>query len=409
MEEIDHADAKTCRDQATTFCVAKLATPGQGLQKARDKFVEKAVLACTPAGQTAVCSTNPGGLYLDNLPFCCSTSPDLQSLFVCVRGLLDGMVDQDAGLAMPRAGRLLDNIGLGWVSGALLRPFSTTVTLTQSSGNLNSPGIINVPATQSLEFNATALPCGSNSGNGTLEVRVGSQGTGCGDLVADQTVTMKEDGYALYPLYVGPFDQNMLYCITWKDPGGGGCTSGPGSSVFGQIVVSGGSMPPTTPASRTTVLACQNKFRSQGKAIASFVANKLHACGDKVAKCELANEIDGSGTCTPSYTTPCSTIDTSIDNKLVSSAGKITAVPGTCSSIAFTQLQSFVGGLGFKIGSCGSLTDLNSLAQCVLGQPNMSTGVKCFVEYASHYRDPRLKQSLIAAGLNPSVDFPCIP
>jgi hypothetical protein len=124
-----------------------------------------------------------------------------------------------------------------------------------------------------------------------------------------------------------------------------------------------------------------------------------------VAKCELANEIDGAGTCTPSYTTPCSTIDSAIDNKLNTGQSKITQPLTPCTLLTFQQLRSFVGGLGFRnpFAGCASAPDLNALANCAL------TDVRCFVEMSSGTRDPRLNQWLTTAGLNPTADFPCVP
>jgi hypothetical protein len=412
MEELDHANAKSCRDTATASCIAKLNTPGQGLLKAQQKFVEQVTAACTAMGITNVCSTGSGGLHLANLPFCGSDpsgcgGSDLQSLMSCLRNLIDSFVDQEVGTVAPRAGILLDNIGLGAQFGALPRPASQTVSLSQDgSGHLNSVGTIAISASDRLAIDASALPCGSNSNNGKVEIRVGQTGTSCNDLVAEQTVTLQES--YLTPGYVGPFDVDMKYCITWKDPGGGGCTSGSGSSVFGTIDVTPDGTPPATPATRATVVGCHKKFQGQGKTVAAFVANKLHACGDKVAKCELANEIDGSGTCTPSYTTPCSTIVSVVDNKLTNSTGKIVAPTSKCTLVPFVQLKSFVGGLGFKLGSCGSSIDLTSLSSCALGQAGMDLGVDCFEQNTSGRRDPRLKQSLMAAGINPA-DFSCVP
>ncbi len=412
IEELDHADAKTCRDAAIASCITKLNTPGKGLQKAKQTFVDQVTAACAGMGIANVCSLAPGGLQLANLPFCGTDSSgcggsDLQSLVSCLRNLIDSFVDQEVGLVAPRAGILLDNIGLGAFFGALPRPTSQTINLTQDgSGNLNNPGTIFLAASDRLGFNAAALACGTNANNGKVEIRVGQTGTSCNDLVADQTVTLQES--YLEPGYVGPFDMDMKYCITWKDPGGGGCTGGQGSSVFGTIDVSPDSTPPATPATRLTMFSCHKKIQGQGKTVAGFVANKLHACGDKVAKCELANEIDGSGTCTPSYATPCSTLVSVVDNKLSTSAGKITAPTSKCVLVPFAQLKSFVGGLGFKSGSCGSSVDLNSLSTCVLGAPSMDLGVDCFVQNTSGRRDPRLKQSLMTAGVN-TADFSCVP
>ncbi len=409
LEEIHQLDVKSCRDKATAFCVAKLITPGQGLMKARDKFVSDVMTACTPLGITQMCSSAPGGLYFNNHGGCGSFNPsgcggsNLQDLVTCLRDVIDNNVEMELSRVAPRAGILLDNAQpVGIFFSSLQRPSSTTVVLTPASpGVLANPGTISLPNTNRLAIDATALACGSNSSNGKVEVRVGT-GTNCNDLVAVQTVTVQESYFP--PVYLGPFEQDLQYCITWKDPGGGGCTTGQGSSVFGSIdVTPDGSPPPPLPAS--VVLACNKKFQGSGKGLATLGANKLHACGDKVAKCELANEIDGAGTCTPSYATPCSTIDAAIDNKLNSGQIKITQPLTPCTLLTFQQLRSFVGGLGFSnpFAGCASAPDLNTLAYCAL------TDVRCFEEMTSGSRDPRLKQSFITAGLNPAADFPCVP
>ncbi|GBD25015.1 hypothetical protein HRbin30_00329 [bacterium HR30] len=409
LEEIHQQDVKSCRDTATAFCVAKLITPGQGLMKARDKFVNDVVAACTPLGIAQMCSSGPGGLNFNNHGACGSANPsgcggtNLQDLATCLRGVIDFEVELEVSRVAPRAGVLLDNTqSVGIYFSALQRPSSTTVVLSPASpGVLNNPGTINLPSTDRLAIDATALACGSNSSNGKVEVRVGT-GTSCNDLIPVQTVVSQESYFP--PVYLGPFEQDLQYCITWKDPGSGGCTTGQGSSAFGTIdVTPDGSSPPPLPAS--TVLACHKRFQGSGKGLAALAANKLHACGDKVAKCELANEIDGAGTCTPSYTTPCSTIDSAIDNKLNTGQSKITQPLTPCTLLTFQQLRSFVGGLGFRnpFAGCASAPDLNALANCAL------TDVRCFVEMSSGTRDPRLKQWLTTAGLNPTADFPCVP
>lgn len=409
LEEIHQQDVKSCRDSATTFCVAKLITPGQGLMKAQDKFVNDVVAACTPMGIANMCSSGPGGLNFNNAGACGSMNPngcggsDLQNLVTCLRNMIDTFVEVEVSRVVPRAGTLFDNThALGMYFSSLQRPDSTTVTLTPASpGVLASPGTISLQADRRLHFDATALACGSNPNNGKVEVRVGT-GTSCNDLVVKQSLVLTEQ--YLEARYLGPFDEDLQYCITWKDPGGGGCTTGQGSSVFGTIDVTPDSTPPS-PQPASTVLACNRRFQGSGKGLATLATNKLHSCGDKVAKCELANEIDGAGACTPSYSTPCSTVDAAIDNKVNTGQGKIIQASTPCTLIDFQQLRSFIGGLGFKNGyaGCAWAPDLNTLANCAL------TDVRCFVESASGTRDPRLKQWLIAAGLNPTMDFPCVP
>ncbi|MCX8071271.1 MAG: hypothetical protein N3C12_02300 [Candidatus Binatia bacterium] len=410
LEELQQQDVKTCRDTAIASCTAKLITVGKGLKKAQDKFVTDVVTACTPMGITAMCSNPPGGLNFGSSGACGTWNPNgcggtnLQDLVVCIRGVIENVVDTDIVRVAPRVGTLFDNAQpLGTFFGALPRPSHTTVTLTQASpGVLANPGTITLPLQNRLHFDASALACGSNPNNGKVDIRVGT-GTSCNDLIASQTLTLNEQYLDFSAL--GPFDQDLQYCITWKDPGGGGCTTGQGSSVFGNIDVTPDGTPPPTVQPVSKVLACSKRITGAGKALAVFAPNKLDACGGKVAKCELANEIDGAGTCTPSYSTPCSTIDAAIDNKVATGVTKITTPLTPCTLLDFNQVRSFVGGLGFSnaFGGCHFASDLNTLAYCAL--PDL----RCLAEIASGTRDPRLKEWLIKAGINPTADFPCVP
>lgn len=185
QEEIDKIHVKTCVDSATASCTASLNTPGNGLLLAQQKFINKVSLGCTAMGVTNLCSTGSGGLWFGNDPVCGASNPntcgamaDLPTLLVCLRGEIEEEVDRNVSRVAPRAGILLDNVGLGSLFPNVVRPSTTTVTVTATSngsGVLNNPGTISLPAGNSLTFigDGTSLPCGSNNNNGKLTISVG--------------------------------------------------------------------------------------------------------------------------------------------------------------------------------------------------------------------------------------------
>lgn len=423
QEEIDKINVKTCVDSAKASCIAKLNTAGQGLPLAQQKFIDKGSLGCTAMGVTNVCSTGAGGLWFGNDLVCgtsnantCGAMADLPTLLACVRGQIETEVDRNVSRVAPRAGMLLDNVGLGSLFPNLVRPPTTTVMITATSngsGVLNNPGggTISLSAGNSLTLvgDNVSLPCGSNNNNGKLTISLGS-GTSCTDLVPIKTLEITEPYGPAQAVVVGPFNDDVNYCINLKDGGSGGCAPGSGNRVFGTVDVDVPTPQPTPPTSMTVMFACHRRLQGKLKSFSSYDANKLHACGDKVAKCELAKEIDGATACTQSYTTPCSTIATQIATKLAASKGAITSA-GKCPTIPFAHLRSFVGGLGFANSAtgCASAANLSDLVDCVLGTPNGMAGAKCSVEDKSFLRDPRLLDSLsVKAGLNTATGFACI-
>lgn len=228
-------------------------------------------------------------------------------------------------------------------------------------------------------------------------------------MVPIKTLQIAEPYGPSQAVVVGPFDDDLQYCINLKDGGAGGCAPAPGNSVFGTVDVDVPTPQPTPATSVNVVFACHNRLQGKLRSFSSFDANKLHSCGDKVAKCELAKEIDGASACTQSYAKPCSGIAAQIATKLAASKAAITSA-GKCPTIPFAHLRSFIGGLGFGSSTtgCGAATGLSDLVDCVLGTANSMAGAKCSVEDKSFIRDPRLLDSLgNKAMLNTATDFAC--
>src|SRR5262249_36731436 len=142
----------------------------------------------------------------------------------------------------------------------------------------------------------------------------------------------------------GPFDANQNICLHLKDPGGmgGGCDITQTSAVDYNP---GGATPPTT--SSALLLACETRFAAKVKAFAPFDANKMHACTEKVVKCELANEIDtvDPTSCLAGATTTCGKIPNAIDTKLTAfkDGFKTSGIPHKCSGlVTYGDLFPFV-------------------------------------------------------------------
>jgi hypothetical protein len=426
LEEIDHLNVKTCRDSATASCIAKLNTVSKGLLLAQQKFVEKITLGCAVMTADNVCSTAAGGLWFDNDAVCGSSNAaacgaavkDLPTIVSCIRGEIEPEVDENVGRVAPRAGMLLDNIGLGALFPDLPRPPTTTVTVTATaseSGVLNNPGggTIALPAGRSLTIigDETTLPCGTMTTNGSLTIKVGS-GTACANsMVVDQEVTIKEPYGASRAVLLGPYNDDRVYCITLKDKQGmSGCTMPQGYDVSGTVDVDVPTPQPTPATSSSVIRSCHSKLQGKVKTLSGFTASKLHGCGDKVAKCELAKEIDSPAACTASYAKPCNAMTSAIETKLTVVKVNVTTT-GKCPIIPFAHLLSFSGGLGFSNSNaaCSGAASLGPLADCIYGVADTSGGTKCSIERKSFIRDPRIVDSMMnKAGLTPATDFPCL-
>lgn len=160
-----------------------------------------------------------------------------------------------------------------------------------------------------------------------------------------------------------------------------------------------------TPAQGATtskaLLACQNRLAAKVKSFASFTANKIHGCTEKVVDCKLSSEIDAADdtSCLASATTACSGIAALVASKRAAAETKIAA---KCGLIPGTDLNQFVAGLGFSnvAAGCGGLSSASAIVDCVLD------GTKCSVEQQVFIRDPRAQDSLTTAGIASS--FPCV-
>jgi hypothetical protein len=415
--EVEGTNPATCLSTAITACTSKLGTlPTSSLSTAQTKFHDTTVTACLPFSFAAIMSNAAGGLWFGN-DATCSASADLPTLITCLRTEIDVKVDQVVGRVNPRAGLLLDNIGLGSNFPNLPRPPTSAVVISATapgSGTLVNPGTISVSNGTSVTFSgdSSTLPCGGGPGNnGKVTITVGA-GISCppaGNSTASQLVLHAPYGPSDTATF-GPFDVNVNYCIELKDGGGpGGCND----KTSGLIAYTpGGATPPSSASA--ALRACDTRFKTKVKAFAGFDATKLHGCAEKIVRCKLAFEIDAvdPSSCLASAGTACSGIPVKIDNSLALAKTKI---PLKCGLIPFSDLQPFVGGLGFSnvAAGCSGQADLTALMDCVLGKPTTAadmSGTKCSVEHKVFIRDPRAKDSLSDAHttLNPTTQFPCL-
>lgn len=177
--EIDGDAPDTCREAVTGACTARIgATPDSALSKVALRFDAKVGPVCQTAvfDYADVLSTGAGGLWFANLTPCAS-SIDLPSFLVCLRDQLDLRTDALTSSIKPRAGLLLDNVGLGGLFPHLVRPPFTDVVVVATaagSGTLVGPGPLTVPVGNALRITGDAtLACANGSGRLTITVGTG--------------------------------------------------------------------------------------------------------------------------------------------------------------------------------------------------------------------------------------------
>ena len=228
QDEIDGINPNSCRSRATDSCTRRVGSaPDSGLNTVATAFHDKAMLTCLPFGVGSMCSTGAGGLWFGNDPVCgasnsatCGGSADLATLIDCLRGEMEVQVDGTVGRMKPRAGLLLDNVGLGSGFPNLPRPPFVSVVVSATgvgSGVLVNPGTITINSSEALKFSgdATTLPCSGSGMNGRLTISVGT-GTACNDPNA-QVVVIKEPYGSANIAVFGPYTSNQNYCIELKD------------------------------------------------------------------------------------------------------------------------------------------------------------------------------------------------
>jgi hypothetical protein len=361
-------------------------------------------------------SAGSSGFWFSN-DATCGTSPDLATLLGCLRTKIEADVDAAVGRIKPRGALLLDNVGLGSSFPSLPRPSSTDVLISASvPGTLNNPGTISPPAGNAVKFtgDAVSLPCGGGHGSsGKLTITVGA-GIACPpNLTATpgQQFILQEPWGPSEAATFGPFAEDQNYCVEFQDQGGPSCHD----EVSGVIDYPPNPDPPPSSTS-AALLGCQTRIETKARMFAGFVATRLHGCAAKVLQCKLANEIDGADAtrCLASATKACSVVPTLINDRLTSGTRSEIKpkVVEKCGLVPFTDLKPFAESLGFSstAAGCGSATNLSDLVDCIFGVtgPSGTSGVKCLVERDVFIRDPRAADSLTAAGLSPSNDFPCL-
>jgi hypothetical protein len=218
--EVDGTNPNKCRSTASDACTTALAsTADSKLSKLDAIFHSKASLGCLAFDIGPMLSTAAGGLWFGN-DGTCGTSPDVPTLVDCVRDEVALLADQTASEAKPRAGLLLDDIGLGGNFPNLVRPPIDSIVISATgagSGVLVNPGAgtINLAAGAALRVSgdSATLPCGGGMGqNGKLTITVGSGATA-------QTQTLKEPYGPTRFATFGPYTTSgsIPYTIDLKD------------------------------------------------------------------------------------------------------------------------------------------------------------------------------------------------
>jgi hypothetical protein len=216
--EVDGTNPGKCRSTATDACTLALGSSTDSkLSKAASIFHSKASLGCVAFDIGPMLSTGAGGLWFGN-DGTCAGSPDVPTLVDCVRDEVALLSDQTLSEAKPRAGLLLDDIGLGADFPHLARPPIDSIVISATapgSGVLVSPGTINLAAGTALRVSgdSATLPCGGGMGqNGKLTITVGSGATA-------QTQTLKETYGPTRFATFGPYTTSgsIPYTIDLKD------------------------------------------------------------------------------------------------------------------------------------------------------------------------------------------------
>ena len=388
------------------------------LNKQRRRLTDSVAKGCGAmlqvSGFAAILSNGPGGLWYAN-DRVCGSAPDLPALVDCMRGRLDHEIDTIVGIAIPRGGVLLDDIGLGAQFPDLPRPPTMTRQIAAAGGALTPLDTIPIPKGQSITFtgDSSTLPCDPSTTDGTITIKVGT-GTCPNNFTARQALAISEpygpDNIAVF----GPFNEDLQYCIARSD--GGGC----GDSLSGTIDVDVPTTVSTTQIA-THVLNCEKKLVGVLEFLQTFESS-LQRCTEAILQCELAEEIDAGdkNRCLTSLATTAKCFGTTGPKRYIEKVLTPTAFGSAstylfnrCSRIPMDRIEVFMQGLGFSaLAGCSTAADIREIAHCMLGDlgPTGAYGVKCAVEHNVSIRDPRAKHALeeAAIALDPTNNFPCL-
>ena len=225
LKEVDGTNPNTCRSKAETSCKNTLGSASTTpLSVAADKFDTKAGAYCATADFTnGIMSALAGGLWYSNDTEC-GASADLPTLLDCLREQLAMSVDDNVGTLKPRAGILLDNIGLGADFPDVPRPPTSDVlvsrTMAGNLGTLNNPDPIAVASGTAVRFtgDGATLSCGGMGNNARLTITILTFGSACNDTAAVlQEFSIKEPFIAGNTATAGPFTTDVTFCLRFKD------------------------------------------------------------------------------------------------------------------------------------------------------------------------------------------------
>jgi hypothetical protein len=222
QQEVEGTNPNGCRSTAETSCGNTIGPASDTpLSRHRQKFHDKATLACAAAPFVDVLSNLAGGLWYSN-DVECGASVDLPTLIDCLRDeWLEVETDTLIGQLKPRAGLLLDNTNLGDDFPNFPRPPATDVLVSAviaGGGNLNNPGTISPPAGNTVRFSGdmATLPCGMSSNNGKVTITIVALGGMCTDQPIQES-DIKEDYGPTVTATFGPFLTDVTYCLRLQD------------------------------------------------------------------------------------------------------------------------------------------------------------------------------------------------
>ena len=147
------------------------------------------------------------------------------------------------------------------------------------------------------------------------------------------------------------------------------------------------------------LLRCQKKIETQARAFAKLVVKKITRCSEKIDACKLASEIDGDDlmSCVSAASPLCATADGVLDTNRTR---RKAAIDNTCAAIPLTDIEPFIGSLGFvNVAATCMTASTTGLTDCLLDT------MRCNAERDVFRSDPRAQDSLTTAGV--AASFPC--
>ena len=150
---------------------------------------------------------------------------------------------------------------------------------------------------------------------------------------------------------------------------------------------------PAAGATTAELVRCQKAMHSRATTFVKLLQTALTNCTYRVESCQLAQEIDGDDPtqCLVGATASCGAYSAKIPAYKAAAVAKATSA---CVGIALSELQPWLGGLGFAAAdpSC-PVASTSDLVACAF------TAAQCAAERTVFALDPRAADALGAAGI----------